>query len=278
MALLLLAAACSRPGPFGHFIRRTGQDRVDRGGPEDAAAGRLFLRRLEGNDLGGAERLGRGRRVDPPGPLECRRLALHRRIPECLRGPRRGLREARQAVADVHRMFYGACRAGGVGEQKAKLMYSAVYHFGRSGRRGERRCFSCGRCRVEEEFAQLKSYVESGDRSAGGDRILLGRPETGPHSVSRHAGGGDREAVPDQGLRSRAALPLFRRRESEPRRSPTASRPGRTAAGTPGRCIRRAGGSAGCARTAPGRARSSRRCGETAKIGVKRSGGIPSME
>lgn len=31
---------------------------------------------------------------------------------------------------DVHLMFYHACRAGGVSEQKAKLMYLAVYHFG----------------------------------------------------------------------------------------------------------------------------------------------------
>src|SRR5437773_7102558 len=30
---------------------------------------------------------------------------------------------------DVHRMFYEACLAGGVAEQKAKLMYAAVYHF-----------------------------------------------------------------------------------------------------------------------------------------------------
>jgi hypothetical protein len=32
--------------------------------------------------------------------------------------------------ADVHRMFYFACRCGGVGETKAKMMYWAVEHFG----------------------------------------------------------------------------------------------------------------------------------------------------
>ncbi len=31
---------------------------------------------------------------------------------------------------DVHRMFYDACRCGGVGLVKAKTMYYAVYHFG----------------------------------------------------------------------------------------------------------------------------------------------------
>jgi hypothetical protein len=30
----------------------------------------------------------------------------------------------------VHRMFYSACRCGGVGELSAKTMYAAVYHFG----------------------------------------------------------------------------------------------------------------------------------------------------
>ena len=31
---------------------------------------------------------------------------------------------------DVHRMFYDACKAGGVDEQTAKILYYAVYHFG----------------------------------------------------------------------------------------------------------------------------------------------------
>ena len=31
---------------------------------------------------------------------------------------------------DVHLMFYEACRCGGVGEVKAKVMYYAVHHFG----------------------------------------------------------------------------------------------------------------------------------------------------
>ncbi len=31
---------------------------------------------------------------------------------------------------DVHLMFYEACRCGGIPEEKAKVMYAAVYHFG----------------------------------------------------------------------------------------------------------------------------------------------------
>ncbi|NLX98898.1 MAG: DUF1353 domain-containing protein [Rhodopirellula sp.] len=34
------------------------------------------------------------------------------------------------AWEDVHRVFYEACRCGGVDEQKAKMLYYAVYHFG----------------------------------------------------------------------------------------------------------------------------------------------------
>ncbi len=38
--------------------------------------------------------------------------------------------EMREPWQDVHRMFYEACRAGGVEEAQAKIMYYAVYHFG----------------------------------------------------------------------------------------------------------------------------------------------------
>jgi hypothetical protein len=66
---------------------------------------------------------------------------------------------------DVHRMFYEACRAGGVGEQKAKMMYSAVYHFGPKWAPGGASMVFMRTMPVEEEFAQLKTYVETGDRS-----------------------------------------------------------------------------------------------------------------
>jgi hypothetical protein len=66
---------------------------------------------------------------------------------------------------DAHRMFYEACRAGGVGEQKAKLLYAAVYHFGPKWTASGASMMSVRAIPVEEEFAQLKTYVESGDRS-----------------------------------------------------------------------------------------------------------------
>lgn len=41
-----------------------------------------------------------------------------------------GCIEMQATWEDVHRMFYEACRCGGVDEQKAKMLYYAVYHFG----------------------------------------------------------------------------------------------------------------------------------------------------
>ncbi|MGB7344641.1 MAG: DUF1353 domain-containing protein [Pirellulaceae bacterium] len=41
-----------------------------------------------------------------------------------------GCEEMRESWEDVHRMFYEACRCGGVDDYKAKMMYYAVYHFG----------------------------------------------------------------------------------------------------------------------------------------------------
>jgi hypothetical protein len=41
-----------------------------------------------------------------------------------------GCHEMTAPWQDVHRMFYEACRCGGVDESRAKMMYYAVYHFG----------------------------------------------------------------------------------------------------------------------------------------------------
>ena len=62
---------------------------------------------------------------------------------------------------DVHRMFYEACRAGGVADQKAKLMYAAVYHFGPKWAPGGASMYFMRAMPVEKEFEQLKTYVET---------------------------------------------------------------------------------------------------------------------
>jgi len=41
-----------------------------------------------------------------------------------------GCHQMTDSWQDVHRMFYEACRCGGVDETQAKMMYYAVYHFG----------------------------------------------------------------------------------------------------------------------------------------------------
>ena len=50
---------------------------------------------------------------------------------------------------DVHRMFYEACRCGGVGAVMAKTMYYAVHHFGPRWRVEERATIVAGRSVVE---------------------------------------------------------------------------------------------------------------------------------
>ena len=50
---------------------------------------------------------------------------------------------------DVHRMFFDACRCGGVGAVKATTMYYAVYHFGPRWRVEERKSIVAGRPEIE---------------------------------------------------------------------------------------------------------------------------------
>lgn len=62
---------------------------------------------------------------------------------------------------DVHRMFYEACRCGGVSATKAKLMYYAVYHFGpRWGDAAARMSSSAQRPLDESEVEALRAYIE----------------------------------------------------------------------------------------------------------------------
>ncbi|MCE9629939.1 MAG: DUF1353 domain-containing protein [Planctomycetia bacterium] len=50
---------------------------------------------------------------------------------------------------DVHRMFFDACRCGGVGPVQANTMYYAVFHFGPRWRVEERKSIVAGRPEVE---------------------------------------------------------------------------------------------------------------------------------
>jgi len=109
----------------------------------------------------GAEGLRRGRRLDPAGALERRGLALHPEYRNASVVHDVACVQRNKPWQDVHRMFYEACRDGGVGEQKAKLMYAAVYHFGPKWAPGGASMFFMRTMPVEKEFAQLKTFVET---------------------------------------------------------------------------------------------------------------------
>lgn len=164
LAALIVAAACSRPGPFGHFVGTVKTewiepDRkmrllddfsyVDAKGttwaaPKDSVVDGASIPQILWSVVGS------------PYTGEYRNASVVHDV-ACVKRDK--------PWQDVHRMFYEACRAGGVGEQKAKLMYSAVYHFGPKWAPGGAAMFFMRTMSEEEEFAQLKSYVESGDRS-----------------------------------------------------------------------------------------------------------------
>ena len=81
-----------------------------------------------------------------------------------------------RAWREVHRMFYDACRCGGVGRAKATTMYYAVYHFGPRWTVEERRSIVAGRPHVERvvhddtpapptpaEVAMIEAYFATHD-------------------------------------------------------------------------------------------------------------------
>lgn len=65
----------------------------------------------------------------------------------------------------VHRMFYEACRCGGVDEQMAKVLYAGVYHFGPRWAPSGAALTEPRPLATAEQFEQLKSYVESSNPS-----------------------------------------------------------------------------------------------------------------
>jgi endonuclease/exonuclease/phosphatase family metal-dependent hydrolase len=67
---------------------------------------------------------------------------------------------------DVHRMFYEACRCGGAGKAKAKVMYYAIFHFGpRWNAQGEVLKGASAVTLSEGQLAALQAYVRWKDPS-----------------------------------------------------------------------------------------------------------------
>lgn len=67
--------------------------------------------------------------------------------------------ERRAAWQDVHRMFYDACRCGGVGIVQAKLMYWAVYHRGPRWGEGLASTAAAAKPLTAEQLDAAESYI-----------------------------------------------------------------------------------------------------------------------
>ena len=93
----------------------------------------------------------------------------------------------------VHRMFYEACRCGGVGAAKAKTMYYAVFHYGPRWRLEERTTLVADGPRretvavdepapvaTEAEVARIARYFETHDVSAEDIPTLMISRTEGP--------------------------------------------------------------------------------------------------
>ena len=158
--LLLFIGGCAQPGPFGHFVGTVKTEWIE---PDRK------MRLLD--DFSYVDAKG----ITWPAPKGS--VVDGASIPQVLwsvvGSPYTGEYRSASVVhdvacakrdrpwEDVHRMFYEACRAGGLAEEKAKLMYAAVYHFGpRWSRQGTLMMFQ-RTIPVEDEFAQLKTYVEN---------------------------------------------------------------------------------------------------------------------
>lgn len=158
-AALIIAAACNHTGPFGHFVGTVKTEWIE---PDRKMR---LLDDFAYVDPAGAEwKAPKGSVVDgasipqvlwsvvgSPYTGEYRNASVVHDVACAKRN---------KPWQDVHRMFYEACRAGGVGEEKAKLMYAAVYHFGPKWAPGGASLFFMRTMPVEKEFAQLKTFVE----------------------------------------------------------------------------------------------------------------------
>ncbi len=94
----------------------------------------------------------------------------------------------------VHRMFYEACRCGGVAVAKAKAMYYAVWHFGPRWRIEERKTIVAGRPQVERVVHDETPPRPTAAQAAAVDRYFA------THDV-------DAEAIPTLAIPGAEAAP-----------------------------------------------------------------------
>lgn len=94
----------------------------------------------------------------------------------------------------VHRMFYEACRCGGVAVAKAKAMYYAVWHFGPRWRIEDRKTIVAGRPQVERVVHDETPPPPTADQAAAVERYFA------THDV-------DAEAIPTLTIPGAEAAP-----------------------------------------------------------------------
>lgn len=93
--------------------------------------------------------------------------------------------ERKKPWQDVHLMFFNACRCGGVGEVKAKILYGAVYRFGpRWSPNGNLIAFHRTKP-IEQEFQELKAFVEANNPSLQDIQRFEPPPATRPTLTTR---------------------------------------------------------------------------------------------
>ncbi len=163
--LVAYLAARSQPGPPAG-LRATGE--AGRGGAEDWGrfSGDVVARWLDdGRSMTLVEPFAyvdpRAERWDAPAGAVVNGASIPQAFWSLIGGPFEGRFRDASVVHDVacdartrtwqatHRMFYEACRCGGVGDVLAKTMYYAVHHFGPRWRLEERRSIVAGRAVVE---------------------------------------------------------------------------------------------------------------------------------
>jgi hypothetical protein len=179
VAVGLAALACPKPGAFGRFVGSVQTEWVE------ADRRMRLLEDFSYVDAKGAVwKAPKGSLIDG--------ASIPRVLWTAVGSPFTGEYRAASVVHDVacdertrswqnvHRMFYEASRAGGVGEQKAKIMFAAVYHFGpRWSANGTPILFARARP-VEEDFEHLREFVEEENPSLEAIEGFSGPPGPTP--------------------------------------------------------------------------------------------------
>ena len=177
--LTLLQAQSGPNQPFGHFVGTVQVEWLDDGRKMQLLADYAYIDQ-------------NGKTWSAPKGSEVDGASTPRVFWSFIGGPYEGKYRNASVVHDVacdkkledwravHRMFYNACRCGGVEQLQAKIMYGAVYHFGpRWGSLVNIRALSS-----DVDFKRMKAHIEqspeielSGIESLSGEQLAREFPQ-----------------------------------------------------------------------------------------------------